>query len=589
VESIWVRRAIVAIALALAVGAGLQWIGLLGRDGRTPVVHPGMVDERPTPSAADCIRDPAGLPSPSTASAGQAVDYLHGCGSRLYDSQGHEVRITGVNWNGMETGDYVPGGLGNRRWQELLDLVASLGYNTIRLPFSNEALEPGRRVNNADFTLNPDLQGKSPLEVMDLLIAGARERGLRVILDRHVPSPNSRPGLWYSREVPEERWISDWRMLAARYRGNDTVIGVDLSNEPQGAATWGSGDTSTDWRLASERAGNAVLEENPYLLVFVEGIESYNGSHSWWGGNLEGVRTDPVRLRVPNRVVYSPHDYGPAISDQPWFQDPLFPGNMPAVWDRQWGYIQREGIAPVVVGEFGGRSVGDDKEGQWQKVLLGYLRSNGIGAMVWSLNPNWDTGGLVGPDWETVDAQKQVVYSQVLAPPLAVGAGGAFGEAPTHLKLQFRQESVADPSTEVSFSFAIWNDGPNTLDLSRFEVRYWLNPTSPSDSSPFGSSPQVKLQSKTIHDGLVLADFVDVNQGGHARYLRLRYDTRAGAVGHYQGGDIVTVSFSSSGWPNHVPTADYSYMGTPRPDQKMSDWDRATLYLDGKLVWGREP
>ena len=59
----------------------------------------------------------------------------------------------------------------------------------------------------------------------------------------------------------------DWKMLAQRYAGNTTVIGADLHNEPHAEGTnpaatgacWGCGDTARDWRLAAERAGNAIL------------------------------------------------------------------------------------------------------------------------------------------------------------------------------------------------------------------------------------------------------------------------------------------------------------------------------------------
>src|SRR5690606_15432541 len=162
----------------------------------------------------------------------------------------------------------------------------------------------------------------------------------------------------------------------------------------------------------------------PYLLIFVEGVERYNGDWFWWGGDLQGVRTAPVRLNVPNRVVYSPHDYGPGIYEQGWFQDPRFPANLPAVWDQHWGYIHQEGIAPGVLGEFGGRSVGNDRDGQWQQTLLDYLRKNGIGAMTWALNPNsGDTGGLLAEDWQTVDREKHEAYQRLLAPPIDAGAG----------------------------------------------------------------------------------------------------------------------------------------------------------------------
>lgn len=572
-----------SVALVLALGIGFALILWPEIDPTRFASPDGPPVGESTPAAESCVRDPADLPPPPPSPDGRPHNYLHTCGNRIYDAQGREVKISGVSWSGMETADHVPGGLGTRRWQEILDQVAYLGYNTVRIPFSNEALEPNRRVANADLTLNPELRDKTPLEALDILIAGARERGLKVILDRHWPSPSDRPNLWYSQAVPEERWIEDWRRLAARYAGNDTVIGVDLSNEPRGEATWGSDDPATDWRLAAERAGSAVLEENPYLLVLVEGIEHYDGDRSWWGGNLQGVRYAPVRLQVPNRVVYSPHDYGPNISYQSWFGDPLFPGNLPDEWDRRWGYIHREGIAPVVVGEFGGRSVGDDREGQWQKVLLAYLRKHGIGAIVWALNNGWDTGGVLGPDWQTVDWPRQEVYRQILAAPLDTGVTGVFGRAPTRIELLVRQER-AEREGDVAFTFRIVNDGPDPLDLSRVELRYWLR-------SGVGdrSVPAVAVEAAEPLGGRVVAEFRPADQGGQDLYLRLRFAPDAGALGRYRTSDPVTVRVSTSVWPGHVASEDYSFARDREPGDGFVEWDRVTLYLDGRLVWGREP
>nr|WP_245864228.1 cellulase family glycosylhydrolase [Paenibacillus donghaensis] len=73
-------------------------------------------------------------------------------------------------------------------------------------------------------------------------------------------------------------------MLAQRYADNPTVIGADLHNEPHGTASWGTGNLATDWRLASERAGNAILAVNPNWLILVEGIETnvQGNSSSYW-------------------------------------------------------------------------------------------------------------------------------------------------------------------------------------------------------------------------------------------------------------------------------------------------------------------
>ena len=61
-----------------------------------------------------------------------------------------------------------------------------------------------------------------------------------------------------------------------------------------------------------------------------------------------------MRLNVANRLVYSPHEYGISVYDQqPWFDDPTFPANLPAIWDNYWGYLYKQNIAPIMVGEFG--------------------------------------------------------------------------------------------------------------------------------------------------------------------------------------------------------------------------------------------
>lgn len=334
------------------------------------------------------------------------------------------MRITGISWFGMETDTFAPHGLWTRNWQEMLDEIVQLGFNTIRLPFSNELFDPRNKPSGIDFTLNPDLKGLSGIEIMDVIVRGAADRGLKVLLDRHRPDKNAQSSLWYTPQIGEERWIEDWKMLAKRYLGEDAVIGADLHNEPRGEATWGDGNLKTDWRLAAERAGNAILAVNPNWLIVVEGIERYRDDNYWWGGNLKGVAEYPVRLSVPNRLVYSAHDYGPGVWGQAWFSHPNFPANLAKLWDDHWAYIQKDGIAPVLMGEFGGRSVGVDKEGIWQRALVDFLKSRGLSYTYWSLNPNsGDTGGILKDDWKTVDRAKHDLLATYMWPSLGATSG----------------------------------------------------------------------------------------------------------------------------------------------------------------------
>src|SRR5262249_44799964 len=175
--------------------------------------------------------------------------------------------------------------------------------------------DPGSTPNGIDFGLNPDLQGLTGLQIMDKIVDYAGQIGLRVILDHHRSEAGDGAeanGLWYTDAYPESRWIADWRMLAQRYAGNPTVIGADLHNEPHDPATWGDG-SATDWRLAAERAGNAILGVNPNWLILAEGVQTTAAGSTWWGGNLSNAGTFPVRLDVPDRLVYSPHDYPASV------------------------------------------------------------------------------------------------------------------------------------------------------------------------------------------------------------------------------------------------------------------------------------
>ena len=138
--------------------------------------------------------------------------------------------------------------------------------------------------------------------------------------------------------------------MATRYINKLNVIAADLHNEPHGSATWGTSSAATDWNKAAERCGNAILAVNPNWLIIVEGIEFYNGASYWWGGNLAGVQNIPITLNSPNKVVYSPHDYGAGVWNQPWFSDSTFPNNMDGIWLARWAYIHINNIAPVWVG-----------------------------------------------------------------------------------------------------------------------------------------------------------------------------------------------------------------------------------------------
>jgi endoglucanase len=390
-------------------------LGMLILSAYLPVPDATRITTPGATKVAKPVPTPTALPTPKAATPqckpGHQAGFLRTFQSEVVDAtSGCQVSLTGVNWFGFETSSFVPHGLAVRNYQDMLNQMAHLGFNTLRLPYTNQLFDPASQPQGINYQLNPDLKGLQGLALLDRIIQGARKAGLKVVLDRHAPSADQRTALWYTDQIPQSRWIQDWVMLAHHYRGNTTVVGADLANEPHSPATWGDGNPATDWRLAAETAGNAILAANPNWLVLVEGIDVFHGDSYWWGGNLEGAARYPVILSQPNKLVYSAHDYGPSVYNEQWFQvsNPSdLTKNLPPIWEKYWAYLQKKGIAPVFVGEFGGPSTGQDSEGVWQRTLLSYLQTNHISYTYWAWNADsGDTGGILNNDWTTVNQSK---------------------------------------------------------------------------------------------------------------------------------------------------------------------------------------
>jgi endoglucanase len=363
----------------------------------------------------------------------QGAGYWHTSGNQILDSNNQVVRIAGVNWYGFETIDFVPHGIYSQDYKSILNSIKNNGYNVIRLPYSNQMVETNPVPTNIEYAngKNSDLRGLTAMQIMDKIIAHAGSIGLKIILDNHRSDAGNSAqgnGLWYTSAYPESAWINDWVSLTSRYLNNTTVIGVDLRNEPHnansGGSCWGCGEPARDWRLAAQRAGNAVLTVNPQLLVFVEGTDCVNGDCYWWGGNLLGVAQFPVNLNVPNRLVYSPHDYGPVEFQQRWFTGGTTPASLNGIFNKYWGYISANNTAPVWVGEFGttnsaidAQNTASGSQGQWFTTLVSYLKTNALSWTYWAYNGE-DRYGILNPGYDPtpVSSAKQQLLASIQFP-----------------------------------------------------------------------------------------------------------------------------------------------------------------------------
>ena len=518
---------------------------------------------------------------PLTAEAAGA-GYWHTSGNQILDANDQPVRIAGVNWFGFETNNFVVHGLWTRDYRDMLSQIKGLGYNTIRLPYTNQMFDPGSTTNSIDFSggKNGDLQGLSPLGVMDKIVAYANQIGLKIFLDRHRPDAGGQSALWYTSAVPESRWISDWQMLAQHYAGNTTIVGADLHNEPHDPACWGCGDTTIDWRLAAERAGNAILGVNPNWLIIVEGIQTANGFSYWWGGNLQLAGANPVRLNVANRLVYSPHDYPHDVFNQTWFSAPDYPNNLPGIWNANWGYLRQSGAAPVLLGEFGTR-LADTSDQQWYSTLIGYLGSsaangaNDFSWTFWSWNPNsGDTGGILQDDWLNVNTNKDTPLNAIKLPLTVPTPPPVVG-----LVAQYFAGSASASTNSLAPRLRVVNTGNVAVDLGTVTIRYWFT----SDGTQ-----QNNWACDYTPDGCanVRGRFVAVSPArtGADTYLEIGFASRSLNPGGATG-DLQDRVFKSD-WSNYNQANDYSFNAAATA---YANSTTVTVYINGTRVWGTEP
>jgi len=175
---------------------------------------------------------------------------------------------------------------------------------------------------------------------------------------------------------------------------------------------------------------------------------------------------------VNNQVVYSAHDYGPALNGQSWFNTSTCyakgcsSSSLADVWHQFWSYINEGGVnptwpghsgypwsntgataytsAPVWIGEFGVKNSsssnlyysGNGSEGQWWTDMINfiyssYTHSGNSGYNVsdleftyWAINGN-DTRGILNSSWTGL-VLPPMVYSFLCydeQPPFALSFG----------------------------------------------------------------------------------------------------------------------------------------------------------------------
>ncbi|WP_239145975.1 cellulase family glycosylhydrolase [Actinoplanes couchii] len=386
--------------------------------------------------------------TPAVSAAPPADDWLHVSGNQIVDAAGNPVWLTGANWFGFNATERVFHGLWSANITDITRQMSQRGINLVRVPISTQLLlewKAGTFVApNVNTYANPELTGLNSLQIFEYWLELCERFGIKVLLDVHSAEADNSGHVhpvWWKGSITPELFYQGWEWAANRWKNDDTIVAFDIKNEPHGTpndtvrAKWDGSTDVDNWKHTAETAAKRILAINPEVLIVVEGNEVYpregetwnspntdpdrspNYYYNWWGGNLRGVKDHPISLGAnQDQLVYSPHDYGPLVFNQPWFDKPFDKTTLTDdVWRPNWFYLHENNTAPLLIGEWGGRLGQDARQDKWMTALRDLIAENKLHQTFWVLNPNsGDTGGLLLDDWKTWDEQKYALLKPAL-------------------------------------------------------------------------------------------------------------------------------------------------------------------------------
>ncbi|MHB2148081.1 cellulase family glycosylhydrolase [Calditrichota bacterium LG25] len=149
-----------------------------------------------------------------------------------------------------------------------IQLIASWGFNLIRLPFNYRLLSPEGQ---------PGVYLEEGFALIDSLIEWCRAHRLYVVLDMHCApggqnadnisdSDGIEARLWTD-SANQDRTVEIWQKIAQRYANDTTLVGYDLLNEP----VLPQGYPATELRSLYMRITSAIRQVDPNHIVFIEG------------------------------------------------------------------------------------------------------------------------------------------------------------------------------------------------------------------------------------------------------------------------------------------------------------------------------
>nr|WP_315910940.1 glycoside hydrolase family 44 protein [Xylanibacillus composti] len=147
-------------------------------------------------------------------------------------------------------------------------------------------------------------------------------------------------------------------------------------------------------------------------------------------------------------------------------------------------------------------------------------------------------------------------------------SSGSSGE----LVLQYREADRDPTNNQIKAHFNIKNTGSETVELEDLKIRYYFSKEGAAAMNSWIDWAQVGGHN-------IERDFTDA-------YVELTFKPGTGSLAAGGQSGEIQLRMSKADWTNFDETNDYSY---DPAKTSFEDWDKVTLYLHDKLVWGIEP
>lgn len=180
-------------------------------------------------------------------------------GRNVIDALGKRFKFASVNWYGASDEFYIPGGLDIRHRSEIAKTIRRMGFNSVRLPYSDEVVLTNPWIPHHRLSANKDLVGKRGLEVFEAVVNALTDAGLAVIVNNHITQSawccgaNPCDTAWYNDHLgpvcrvwqSEKQWLDNWQIMMTPFVNNSRVIGADLRNEVRLSALFSNVHTAS--------------------------------------------------------------------------------------------------------------------------------------------------------------------------------------------------------------------------------------------------------------------------------------------------------------------------------------------------------